>query len=179
MYEIWYVTYFHLFSSLLARREFFKIVFFFLSRLWPFFFQESGSLSCVTGALIPPRFECFAVNCTALHWIPGAMLPLAGYNQTVAYEGAKVPRGQGRSGKNDETWLEARSIAIYIYIYIAISCNIMVGSSPKAVAYYVEYGLLLIDPNFCWLQVQGAPSEQKRHCGLWLGASPTGIGSMA
>lgn len=48
---------------------------------------ESGGLSCLTGLLIPPRFECLAVNCTALHWIPGALLPLPGYNKTVAYEG--------------------------------------------------------------------------------------------
>ena len=48
---------------------------------------ESG-LNCLAGALIPPRFECFAMNCTAHHWLPGAPIPLPGYNKTVAYSGA-------------------------------------------------------------------------------------------
>ena len=59
--------------------------------------EESGGLSCLTGLLIQPRFECLAVNCTALHWIPGALLPLPGYNKTVAYEGANLRGHNGNT----------------------------------------------------------------------------------
>ena len=59
--------------------------------------EESGGLSCLTGLLIPPRFECLAVNCTALHWIPGSLLPLPGYNKTVAYEGSNLRGHNGNT----------------------------------------------------------------------------------
>eukprot|EP00434_Breviolum_minutum_P018993 symbB.v1.2.016746.t1/scaffold1277.1/size127245/10 len=46
------------------------------------------ALNCLTGFLIPPRFDCIALNCTSIHWIPGAVMPLPGYNLTVLRPGS-------------------------------------------------------------------------------------------
>ena len=41
------------------------------------------ALNCFAGTLIPPRYDCSPLNCTAHHYIPGALLPLPGFNRTT------------------------------------------------------------------------------------------------
>ena len=58
-------------------------------------FSEETALNCLTGSLIPPRFDCIALNCTSIHWIPGAVMPLPGYNLTVLKPGGRCSEKPG------------------------------------------------------------------------------------
>ena len=58
-------------------------------------FSEETALNCLTGFLIPPRFDCIALNCTSIHWIPGAVMPLPGYNLTVLRPGGRCSEKPG------------------------------------------------------------------------------------
>lgn len=72
-----------------------------IPQCYPFFlqindvFSEETALNCLTGFLIPPRFDCIALNCTSIHWIPGAVMPLPGYNLTVLRPGGRCSEKPG------------------------------------------------------------------------------------
>ncbi|CAJ1356339.1 unnamed protein product, partial [Effrenium voratum] len=49
----------------------------------------SEPMPCWAGVLEPPRFGCTALNCSAHHWLPGALLPIPGFETIIGYAGAE------------------------------------------------------------------------------------------